>query len=75
MIAFHRGPTLAVAVLYGDQLFMKLFRRLEPGVNTDLEVTRFLNEETSFTGTPRLEGSLHYETESTSEPTTIANIA
>jgi maltose alpha-D-glucosyltransferase/alpha-amylase len=60
------------AVLYGDQLFLKLFRRLEPGVNTDLEVTRFLNEETSFTGTPRLAGALQYETESTSEPTTLA---
>jgi maltose alpha-D-glucosyltransferase/alpha-amylase len=60
------------AVLYGDQFFLKLFRRLEPGVNTDLEVTRFLNEETSFTGTPRLGGALQYETDSTKEPTTLA---
>ncbi|MEA2416132.1 MAG: maltose alpha-D-glucosyltransferase / alpha-amylase [Thermoanaerobaculia bacterium] len=60
------------AVLYGDQFFLKLFRRLEPGVNTDLEVTRFLNEETSFTGTPRLEGALQYEIDSTTEPTTLA---
>jgi maltose alpha-D-glucosyltransferase/alpha-amylase len=60
------------AVIYGDQLFLKLFRRLEPGVNTDLEVTRFLNEETPFTGTPRLAGALQYETDSTTEPTTLA---
>ncbi|HEY4640511.1 MAG TPA: maltose alpha-D-glucosyltransferase [Thermoanaerobaculia bacterium] len=60
------------AVLYGDRYFMKLFRRLEPGVNTDLEVTRFLNEETSFTGTPRLSGALQYETDGTTEPTTLA---
>jgi maltose alpha-D-glucosyltransferase/alpha-amylase len=60
------------AVLYGDQLFLKLFRRLEPGVNTDLEVTRFLNEETPFTGTPRLAGALQYETDSTTDPTTLA---
>jgi maltose alpha-D-glucosyltransferase/alpha-amylase len=60
------------AVLYGDQFFMKLFRRLEPGINTDLEVTRFLNEETSFTGTPRLEGALQYETDAAAEPTTLA---
>jgi maltose alpha-D-glucosyltransferase/alpha-amylase len=60
------------AILYGDQFFMKLFRRIEPGINTDLEVTRFLNEETSFTGTPRLEGSLQYETASTKEPSTLA---
>ena len=60
------------AILYGDRFFMKLFRRLEPGVNTDLEVARFLNEETSFTGTPRLEGALQYETDEQGEPTTLA---
>jgi len=59
------------AVLYGDQFFLKLFRRIETGINTDLEVTRFLNEETSFTATPRLEGALQYETDST-EPATLA---
>jgi len=60
------------AILYGDQFFMKLFRRLEPGINTELEMTRFLNEETSFTGTPRLAGAVQYETDSTAEPTTLA---
>jgi maltose alpha-D-glucosyltransferase/alpha-amylase len=59
------------AILYGDRLFLKLFRRLEPGINTDLEVTRFLNEETSFTGSPRVAGALEYETGS-GEPTTLA---
>ncbi|MEA2337979.1 MAG: maltose alpha-D-glucosyltransferase / alpha-amylase, partial [Thermoanaerobaculia bacterium] len=60
------------AILYGDRFFMKLFRRLEPGINTDLEVTRFLNEETTFTGTPRVAGALQYETDAVSEPTTLA---
>jgi maltose alpha-D-glucosyltransferase/alpha-amylase len=60
------------AFLFGDRFFMKLFRRLQPGVNTDLEVTRFLNEETSFTGAPRLAGTLEYETEGAVEPTTLA---
>jgi maltose alpha-D-glucosyltransferase / alpha-amylase len=67
-----KGEQSNTAILYGDQLFMKLFRRLEPGINTDLEVTRFLNEETSFTGTPRLAGALQYETDSRAEPTTLA---
>jgi len=49
------------AIVYGQRLFLKLFRKLEPGINTDLEVTRFLNEETSFTNTPRLAGALEYE--------------
>jgi maltose alpha-D-glucosyltransferase/alpha-amylase len=60
------------AILYGDRFFMKLLRRLEPGVNTELEVMRFLNEETSFAGTPRLAGALQYETETAHEPTTLA---
>jgi maltose alpha-D-glucosyltransferase/alpha-amylase len=60
------------AILYGDRFFMKLFRRIEPGINTDLEVTRFLNDETAFTGAPRLAGVLQYETETTAEPATLA---
>ena len=60
------------ALVFGDRLFMKLFRRLEPGINTDLEVTRFLNEETTFTGTPQLAGSIQYENARGGEPATIA---
>jgi maltose alpha-D-glucosyltransferase / alpha-amylase len=60
------------AMLFGDRLFMKLFRRLEPGVNTDLEMTTFLNDETAFAGTPRLAGSLQYDAEAGGEPTTLA---
>ena len=59
------------ALLFGDRFFMKLFRRIEPGVNTDLEVSQFLNEETSFTGTPQLAGSIQYETDR-GEPATLA---
>jgi maltose alpha-D-glucosyltransferase/alpha-amylase len=60
------------AILYGDRFFMKLLRRLEPGMNTELEVTKFLNEETSFASTPRLAGALQYETDTSAEPTTLA---
>ena len=33
---------------FGDRLVLKLFRRLEEGVNPELEVGRFLTERTSF---------------------------
>jgi len=49
------------AIVYDQRLFLKLFRKLEPGINTDLEVTRFLNEETSFANVPRIAGALEYE--------------
>ncbi len=53
------------AIQYGQALFLKLFRRLEAGVNTDFEIPRFLNEETSFRNVPRVAGGLEYVHEST----------
>jgi len=49
------------AIVYDQRLFLKLFRKLEPGINTDLEVGRFLNDETSFANVPRVAGALEYE--------------
>jgi maltose alpha-D-glucosyltransferase/alpha-amylase len=48
------------AINYGQRLFLKLFRKLEPGMNTDFELTKFLNEETTFRNVPRLAGALEY---------------
>ena len=45
----HLEPQLARAeqsnssLVYGDRLILKLFRKVEPGVNPDLEVSRFLS--------------------------------
>jgi maltose alpha-D-glucosyltransferase/alpha-amylase len=60
------------AILYGQRLFLKLFRRLEPGTNTELEVIRFLNEETSFRNAPRVAGAIEARTSDAGEPTTLA---
>ncbi|MGZ7079839.1 MAG: putative maltokinase, partial [Thermoanaerobaculia bacterium] len=60
------------AIVYGQRLFLKLFRKLERGVNTDLEMTTFLNEETSFRSAPRVAGSLQYETAANEEPAVLA---
>src|SRR6185436_13810158 len=59
------------AIVYGQKLFLKLFRKLERGINTDLEVSTFLNEETSFDHTPRLGGSIQYES-GKEEPITLS---
>src|SRR5262249_18684651 len=32
------------SVVFGDELILKVFRRLEPGINPELEVVRFLTE-------------------------------
>ncbi len=48
-------------VRYGDDLTIKLFRRVEPGVNPDLELRRFLTERTGFRGLSEAYGSLEYQ--------------
>ena len=35
-------------ILYGDRMILKLFRRLEPGENPDVEIGRFLTEVAHF---------------------------
>jgi maltose alpha-D-glucosyltransferase/alpha-amylase len=36
------------SILYGNKLILKLFRRLQPGENPDVEIGRFLTEAASF---------------------------
>jgi predicted trehalose synthase len=54
------GEQSNTSLVFGDALILKHFRRLAPGVNPDVEVTRFLTERTGFRHTPRLCGSLEY---------------
>jgi maltose alpha-D-glucosyltransferase/alpha-amylase len=47
-------------VFYGDRLLLKLFRRLEIGINPDYEIGRFLTEASRFEYLPRVAGALEY---------------
>jgi maltose alpha-D-glucosyltransferase/alpha-amylase len=47
------------AILFGDRLFLKVFRRLETGVNPDLEIGRFLSSR-RFPHVPPMAGALEY---------------
>ncbi|HWV57326.1 MAG TPA: maltose alpha-D-glucosyltransferase [Longimicrobiales bacterium] len=47
------------AIVYGDQLFLKVFRKLDEGVSPDLEIGRFLTE-TGFEHTPAVAGHIEY---------------
>ena len=44
---------------FGDALFLKLFRKLEPGQNPDLEITQYLTQR-GFPQVPPLAGWLEY---------------
>ncbi|HXJ07243.1 MAG TPA: putative maltokinase [Candidatus Acidoferrum sp.] len=48
------------SIAYEDRLILKFFRRVEEGVNPDLEINRFLTEVAHFPNTPPLCGSLEY---------------
>jgi maltose alpha-D-glucosyltransferase/alpha-amylase len=55
-----RAEQSNTSVIYGNQFIMKLFRRVEEGVNPDLEVGRFLTEKTSFANVPAVAGAIEY---------------
>jgi maltose alpha-D-glucosyltransferase/alpha-amylase len=59
------------SVVFGERLILKVFRRLEEGVNPELEVGRFLTEKTSFGQIAPLAGSLEYRRDA-GEPITLA---
>jgi maltose alpha-D-glucosyltransferase/alpha-amylase len=49
------------SIIYGDAAILKLFRRLEPGENPDVEIARFLTTRTEFRDTPALLGVIQLE--------------
>jgi maltose alpha-D-glucosyltransferase/alpha-amylase len=50
------------SVIYGDRLILKFFRKLDFGVNPDLEIGRFLAAQ-EFPYTPPLAGALEYNSQ------------
>jgi maltose alpha-D-glucosyltransferase/alpha-amylase len=50
------------SIVYGDCLILKFFRRIEEGINPDLEMGLFLTEKAHFPHIPPVAGSLEYRT-------------
>jgi maltose alpha-D-glucosyltransferase/alpha-amylase len=59
------------SIVYKDKCILKLFRRLEVGVNPELEIGRFLTEEGTFEHTPKVLGAIEYQ-QRNSQPMTVA---
>jgi maltose alpha-D-glucosyltransferase / alpha-amylase len=68
--AIMKAEQSNTSVVYGNRLILKLFRRLEEGINPDLEVGRFLTER-GFAHIPPVAGALEYR-RSGGEPVTLA---
>jgi maltose alpha-D-glucosyltransferase/alpha-amylase len=49
------------SIVFGNQLILKLFRRIEPGPNPDVEIEHQLAERFAISLVPPLFGALHYE--------------
>ncbi|HEX5936857.1 MAG TPA: maltose alpha-D-glucosyltransferase [Actinomycetota bacterium] len=55
---FPWGDQTNTSVTFGDRLVLKLFRRLEDGINPELEVGRFLTDRTSFIHAAPMAGAI-----------------
>ncbi len=60
-LAILRDEQRNSSVTFGDRLVMKLFRKLDLGINPDLELSRYLTNEGSFPHTPPLVGTIEYQ--------------
>jgi len=57
-----RAEQSNTSIIYGNHLIMKFFRRIQEGINPDLEIGKFLTEKTSFSSVPPLAGWFEYHT-------------
>jgi maltose alpha-D-glucosyltransferase/alpha-amylase len=48
------------SMLFNNKFFLKLYRKLEDGVNPDVEINRFLTERTDFPNVPAFLGAIEY---------------
>ncbi|MDP8961621.1 MAG: maltose alpha-D-glucosyltransferase [Actinomycetota bacterium] len=67
-----RAEQSNTSVAYGNRFVLKLFRRLQEGVNPDLEIGRFLTERSDFRYIPPVAGSIEFRPARGGEALTVA---
>ena len=50
------------SIVYGDKLILKLFRRVQEGINPEVEIGRFLTEKAHFPNISPVAGAIEYRT-------------
>jgi maltose alpha-D-glucosyltransferase/alpha-amylase len=49
------------SIVYDDRIFLKLYRKVAVGINSDIEICRFLSERTTFRQTPGWLGEIQWK--------------
>jgi len=57
----HTADHINTSITYNNEYFLKLFRKVDVGVQPELEVTRFLTNEAKFGNTPVFVGSVEWQ--------------
>lgn len=57
------GEQTNTSVILDEKAVLKVYRRLQRGVNPDLEIGRYLTEKTGFQNTPPIAGAIEYADE------------
>ncbi len=65
-----KGEQSNTSIIYGDKLILKLFRKLEEGINPDLEIGRFLTQKKVLEHFASVAGALEYRRPN-AEPMTV----
>ncbi len=60
-----RADQSNTSLVYANALMLKLYRRLDEGVNPDMEIGRFLTEKKAFPGVPAFAGAIVYRSPDT----------
>lgn len=53
-----RGEQSNTSIIYGEQVMLKLFRKIQPGRNPEVEIGEFLTGQTDFDAFPRMLGTI-----------------
>ena len=60
----HGGEQSNTSAMFDDRFILKLFRRITPGVNPDLEIGRELTEHSDLPIVPQVAGAIEYRADS-----------
>ena len=70
-LSLQRSERNNTSVVYGESFILKIFRRIEEGINPDLEIGGYLTEKADYHGAAPVVGSIEYRRPE-SQPATLA---